>query len=455
MPVRRFLLPATVAMALLAPTAASAAGGQAKPKAEVGAPTVAKPLGQLSKTELRAKLSGMSLPDLAALFEPIEGDELPEMFADGTQDGFDLVYRGVKATAFDDADGTDEVAVWIALVRPTATGYTKTLHKLASPTVLSAAHAGTNAGAITLFHGDRGPALLLGAVIEDDDGSAAQRMAELDVLLEQAIAAATILRDDGDDPLEVLHAMVVLGRAMLGTDPDRPALDVRPIRTSDWDRLWDLEPTREGGRTAATTTAKTAAQASPVSFVYKLALGGRAGDGRYQLRFDVPAKAGREPRRVVKLDLDELLVVTPPDALKAGADKQYFVRVCIASTGLAGLDVDAPASASCVTKKLWWAHSAVSWEPLTVFRRMRQGNAKITVLSWWLNAGGSEFKFLDLDAGDDGFASLTANVGPAAGTGQVQTTGDGDGGALHGGQCFSCGFPSGAAIGTLTMRVAY
>jgi hypothetical protein len=194
----------TFALALLGPAAVHAGGGQAKPKANVDAPAaMAKPLAQLSKSELQSKLASTPLPKLTTLFEPLEGDEIPEMFADGTQGGFDLVYRGVKATAFDDAEGTDEVAVWIALVRPTASGYTKSLHKLAAPGALSPAHAASNAGAATLFHGDRGPALLLGAVIEDDDGSAAQRMAELDVLLDQAIAAATILRDDGDDPLEL------------------------------------------------------------------------------------------------------------------------------------------------------------------------------------------------------------------------------------------------------------
>lgn len=454
---RSLLVSSTFALALLGPAAVHAGGGQAKPKANVDAPAaMAKPLAQLSKSELQSKLASTPLPKLTTLFEPLEGDEIPEMFADGTQGGFDLVYRGVKATAFDDADGTDEVAVWIALVRPTASGYTKSLHKLAGPGALSPAHAASNAGAATLFHGDRGPALLLGAVIEDDDGSAAQRMAELDVLLDQAIAAATILRDDGDDPLELLHAMVELGGVMLGADPDRPRLDVRPIRTTDWDRLWDLEPTREGGRTAAgATTAKAAAKQPSVPLVSKFSLAGKHGDGRYQLRFDVPAKAGRKPRRVVKLELDELLVVTPPAELKAGTDKQYFVRVCIAQNGLAGLNVDAPASASCVTKTLWWAHAAASWEPLTVYRRMRQGEAKITVLSWWLNAGGSEYKFLDLDAGDDGFASFTPDVGAAPASAQIGTTGDGDGGAMHGGQCFSCGFPSGAAIGSLSMTVRY
>ncbi len=443
-------------MALMAPALAEAAG--AKPRAHSPGATpvaVTKSLAQLSKSELKAKLASVRVAKIAPLFETPEGDEIPEMTGDGTSGGFDLVYRGVRASAYDDADGKDEVAVWVALVRPTATGYTKSVHKVAAPTALSAGRPGSDAGAATVFHGDRGPALLLGAVIEDDDGNSAQRIAELDVLLEQAIAAATLLRDDNDDPIDVLHGMIELGGVMLGADPGRPHLGIRPIRTTDWDRLWDVDPTREGGRpkSVSAATSKAATAPSMPLLVYKLSLGGQVGAGRYSLRFDVPAKPGRKPRRAVKVDLQKLLVITPPAELKAGNDKTYFARVCMVQSGFAGLNIDQPAPQSCITKQLSWAHAAANWESLKVYRRMRQGETRITVLSWWKWDSGSEYKFLDLDAGNDGFATITRNVGATPGSSLVTTIGDGEGGASYSGHCYACGFPSGAAIGTLSARV--
>jgi hypothetical protein len=439
---------------LLAGTApAAAAAPKARPAA---APAAATPqLASLSKAQLRGKLASAKIQAPADLFEPQEGDEIPEMAADQTTDGFKLEYRGVKASAFDDADGTDEVAVWIAVVRATPSGYTKSIHRVTTPSVLSSKHPGTVDGATTIYDGDRTPMLLVSAAIEDDDGGGAQWMAELDMLLEQAIAAATVAREPGDDPLDVLHGMIELGRIMLGADPGRPGLDMQKIGTTDWDQLWDLDPTIDGPldpRTAAASK-PTKAPTTP-RFVYKLTNDAKIGAGRYALRFDVPAAPGRKPRRVVAVDVNELVVVTPPNDLAAGSDKNYFVRVCIAQGGIAGMNIDQPATASCVTKKLAWAHSGASWEALKFYRRVRQGETKVSVFSWWTNASGSEFKFLDLDVGGLGFTKLELDVGDAPVGLTRAVTGDGEGGGSWNSQCYSCGFPSGAAIGKskLTIR---
>lgn len=454
------LLTASLFTALLVAGSAHAGAPKAKPGAASPSalPSAAKSLGQLSKSELKAKVSSSALPKMSQLFEPLEGLEITEMPGDQTHNGFDLVYRGVKATAFDDADGSDEVAVWIATVRPTANGYTKSVHKVATPQKLTAVVDGSNEGATTLFHGDRTPMLLLGAVIEDDDGNAAQRIAELDVLLTQAIQAATIMREPDDDPLDVLHGTLELGKLMLGADPGRPDLAIRPIRPTDWDRLWDLEPTRDGERpqfkAGATKTKTAVTKAQNASFIYKVALSGKVGSGRYALRFDVPAAPGRKPRQVVKVNLDQLLVVTPPNDLSA-LGKEYFVRVCIAQSANVGLNIDQPATQSCITQNLMWAHSDASWEDVKIYRRMRQGKVAINVFSWWTHDSGSEFKFLDLDQGKLGFVKLEAQVGASSGKLEWELTGDGEGGQAYSFTCFSCGFPSGGAIGKVKMDVRW
>jgi hypothetical protein len=456
---RRFpLLAASVVAALFAGSApADAAGPRSTPSAPTASPAAATTLqlGSLSKPQLKAKIATAKIPPMTPLAEPLEGDEIPEMEGDKTTNGFKLEYRGIKASAYDDHDSTDEVAVWIAVVRATATGYTKTVHRVDTPSVLSAKHPGTVDGAVRLFDGDRTPMLLVSAAIEDDSGSAVQAMAELDVLLEQAIAAATVMREADDDPLDVLHGTIELGRIMLGADPGRPGLGIRKIRTTDWDMLWDINPTIDGGRAAPAPGAHATKTPTQPRFVYKLSIPANVGNGRYAMRFDVPAAAGRKPRRVVKIDLDPLLVVTSSNDLDAGSDKDYFVRVCIAQSGFAGLNIDQPATPSCITKKLSWAHSAISWEEVKVYRRMRQGAAKITVFSWWKYKSGSEFKFLDLDVGKLGFVKREVNVGASAGVVDYELTGDGEGGGSWSSQCYSCGFPSGSAIGKLRMRVGY
>jgi len=449
------LFVASLFVALLAGSApATAAVPKAKPAAAPAA--TALQLGSLSKTQLKAKIAEAKIAEPTRLFEPLEGDEIPEMPGDKTTNGFKLEYRGIKATAYDDADKADEVAVWIAVVRPTASGYTKSVHRVGTPMVLSAEHPGAVDGATTLFAGDRSPMLLVSAAIEDDGGNSAQWMAELDVLLDQAIAAAKVMREPDDDPLDVLHGTIELGRIMLGADPGRPDVGFRKIKTTEWDMLWDLDPTIDASRATASPDPHAVTKApAPPRFVYKLAISTKVGTGRYAMRFDVPAAPGRKARRVVKVDLNELLVVTPPSDLAAGNDKNYFVRVCIAQNGVAGTNIDQPATPSCVTKKISWAHSAASWEDLKFYRRVRQGSTTVSVFSWWTRDSGSEFKFLDLDVGELGFVKVETDVVKApVGLTRV-ITGDGEGGGSWNWQCYSCGFPSGAAIGKLKMTIRH
>jgi hypothetical protein len=154
------------------------------------------------------------------------------------------------------------------------------------------------------------------------------------------------------------------------------------------------------------------------------------------------------------VNLDQLLVVTPPNDLSA-LGKDYFVRVCIAQTANVGTNVDQPATQSCTTQKISWAHSDSSWEDVKVYRRMRQGKVAVNVLSWWTHASGSKFKFLDLDQGKLGFVKLDAQVGGSAGKLDWEITGDGEGGESYNFTCFSCGFPSGGAIGKVKMDVRW
>lgn len=449
---------ASLVVAFLAGSApAAAALPPAKPAAGPAAATTLQ-LGSLSKAQLKAKIAKAKIARPTRLFEELEGDGLPEMQGDKTTNGFKLEYRGIKATAYDDADKADEVAVWIAVVRATPSGYTKSVHRVGTPMVLSDKHPGAVDGAATLFDGDRTPVLLVSAAIEDDDGSSAQWMAELDVLLEQAIAAATVMREPDDDPIDVVHGTIELGRIMLGADPGRPDVGFRKIRTTDWDMLWDLDPTIDGPpldpRTAAHKTTKAPAQPR---FVYKLMINAKVGAGRYVMRFDVPAKAGRKPRRVVKVDLDKMKLVTPGDEIDATVNHEFVVRVCIAQTGWVGMDWDAWSIPGSCIEKVMSAPYSDYWPEFKVYRRMQQGSTKVNVFAWWRSTSNksSGFKFLDFDDGDLGFAKLETMVGGSAGALEYHLQGDGDGGGLYNSQCYSCGFPSGSAIGKLDMHVRY
>lgn len=461
MTARRLLHVSLVALLALPATAIHAAPRHSSAAAPAG-PRVQ--LSNLSAAALREKIRVAKVPRLTGLFPVPTGDELPPMPGHMTHDGFELHYRGIKAGAFGDGDGGDEASVWVAVVRPTAQGYTKSVHRVGDPIALSSTHPTSVAGAAKIFDGERTPCLMVGAVIEDDDGSAAQWLAELDVLLEQAIAAATLLRDDDEDPLDTLHATIELGRVMFGADPGRPDIGVRRIGEDDWDLLWDKKPTIEGGdpspRFAAQAEGKgkshaAPAKATPPRLEWKVSLSLAVGAGRYDLVFDVPAPAGRKPRRLVRVEIKDLDQVTTASTVAAESDFEYVVRACISTSGAVGMNIATPAGTNCLEKVMPSSHAAGAWEPWLFSRRMRQGKIYVNVFAFHRRKSGQGYKYLDLDDGKLGFVQLDTNTTSSPVHLVHDVTGDGEGGGTYNSACYTCRFPSGEATGRAALTIDF
>lgn len=151
----------------------------AKPKSPRPAAASSRPSSsaKIGLTELpKAKLQmgralGRKVKNLEA--RKIRGFELePERPRHGG-DWYPVTYAGLRMKRADDADGTDEPAVWLAFVRRVGTRYEKTVQRVPASTAIpqplgdcAASGAARSSGAPLLRHTQEGthPDLLLSAI---------------------------------------------------------------------------------------------------------------------------------------------------------------------------------------------------------------------------------------------------------------------------------------------------
>lgn len=305
----------SILLAVMTWTLALPAGAAPKARSPVGRAARRPPVGPRSPVsraeltrvptkELRQRIS--EVPGLADIIEEQYGDELPPAHGDQSLGKYPLRYTGVELVD----GGGDPLRVWMAVVTATPNGYAGTAHHRPESVKLRTHGLTMSTAGEAQIHEQDGfaDALLVTAIVEDDQ-DAAMWLDELDALLHSAKAAAQKIRDDDDDPIDVLHGVLELGETMLGPGPDRPDIQLRRIRAWDWAVLWDREPITH-------------------RFLdHKLSVPHTMGGGKYRLFFDVPAAEGRKPRRMVRMrvKLTQLDTVAP----SSYADFELVRRYCI------------------------------------------------------------------------------------------------------------------------------
>jgi len=340
-----------------------------QPKANKGS----NDLGSVSKADLKKKrmLAKIGKPKLVVA--PIDGIEITPEPAEAWSGGkFRLEYRGLAADALDDADGRDEVAVYVAVLTANAVSYDREVFWVTGDTLMPVDGRGVaKTGARRMFEDKHEPVLVLSAVLEDDDGSAAQGLEQVDLLVNQAILAAAKLRSDDEDPIDTLHAMIELGKISLGTTTTAPSVQTRKIDTWSWDRIID----------------QNAAMRSRVK--YRVLIAHAVGKARYKLLFDVPQPSQHKPRRLVKVDVRELRLTTPA---KLVGNKGSDISVCI------GAFVNTHGGKQCaeLAKTTKLSHAS-EWKPQVFYRFTRQEHrhVNVAVRQWSKRSGG--MRLLDLN----------------------------------------------------------
>lgn len=195
---------------------------------------------------------------------PAEGVPPPTQIA--------LALAGVASNGASDADGTDEVIVaadWFD-----DQGAHGSASMPASGTTALAANGAVASGA-TIFDGVDRPALLVSAVFEDDDGSAATAREDYQLMLELALSLADGLA--GNDPITRLELAINTCSGLLEISD--------PQRFGDGAVVW----TRFGGSgsTLHDLYATPASQTDGV--VWKSGHDHVLASGSYEVLFDVPA----------------------------------------------------------------------------------------------------------------------------------------------------------------------
>ncbi len=326
----------------------------AKPSATSTAKSSGIDIGKATAADLKKRLVVAKIRPPKLLLKPIDGIEIPPEPAMSWNGKFHLNYKGIAAKTLDDADDRDEVAVVVALLTATPTGYAREVSRVTGSSSAPVNTRGVQTmGAKQLFNDEHRDVLLFSAVIEVDDGDPGPALDQMDLLINQAIVAATKLRSDDEDPLDTLDAMIELAKFSLGSGATAPSVRTHKIQTWDWDRIID----------------QRAARRSRVP--YRILIAHAVGAGRYNLLFDVPRPTNHKRRRLVKVDVRSLSLTTPADLVGTSGST---VSVCV------GVFHDTHDGKPCATKEMSGKlNLASSWKPTLYYRWTRQANRRVNV----------------------------------------------------------------------------